>query len=303
MTPRQGLAVRYAETGSYAGGTATQVEERIWAIDLGFQGWDKVVHSYLLAAPHELALIETGPASTLSALRAGVAAAGFEFSQIREIYLSHIHLDHAGAAGAIARELPDAKVFVHPLGAPHLIDPAKLVNSAGRLYTDRMDALWGEVVPIPADRVIALSDGETLEAAGHVLSVLFSPGHASHHVAYWEPNLGAIFTGDVGGVRMPGSGFALPPAPPPELAPDEWAVSTDRLRQAGPRRLYLTHGGPFDDVSDHLEQLMPNLDEVEELCREAMSAGADDDEVTALVQAHTEARIGEGALALSLIHI
>lgn len=290
--------MRYANTGTYAGGTATQVEERIWAIDLGFQGWDKVVHSYLLAAPHELALIETGPASTLPALRAGIAAAGFEFSQIREIYLSHIHLDHAGAAGAIVRELPDVKVFVHPLGASHLIDPAKLVSSAGRLYTDRMDALWGEVVPIPADRVIALSDCETLEAAGHVLSVLFSPGHASHHVAYWEPNLGAVFTGDVGGVRMPGSGYALPPAPPPDLAPDEWAVSTDRLRQAGPRRLFLTHGGPFDDVSDHLEQLLPNLDEVEELCREAMSAGADDDEVTALVQAHTEARIGEDALAV-----
>ena len=158
-----------------------------------------------------------------------------------------------------------------------------------------MDALWGEVVPVPADRVIPLTDGETQEAAGHVLSVLFSPGHASHHVAYWEPDLGAVFTGDVGGVRMPGSDYVLPPAPPPDLAPDDWAISTERLRQAGPRRLYLTHGGPFDDVSAHLEQLMPNLAEVEEICRAAMLGGADDEAVTDLLQAHTERRIGAAA--------
>jgi len=155
-----------------------------------------------------------------------------------------------------------------------------------------MDDLWGEVVPTPADRVVPLADGETVEAAGHVLSVLFTPGHASHHVAYWEPEGGAVFTGDVGGVRMPGSGFVLPPAPPPDLAPDAWVISTDRLRQAGPRRLYLTHGGPFDDVPEHLEQLMPNLAEVEAICRAAMLAGADDEAVTVLLQDHTEQRIG-----------
>ena len=174
-------------------------------------------------------------------------------------------------------------------------DPSRLVSSAGRLYGDRMDALWGEVVPVPEDRVIPLTDGETQEAAGHVLSVLFSPGHASHHVAYWEPDLGVVFTGDVGGVRMPGSDYVLPPAPPPDLAPDDWAISTERLRQAGPRRLYLTHGGPFDDVAAHLEQLMPNLAEVEEICRAAMLGGADDEAVTDLLQAHTEQRIGAAA--------
>ena len=159
----------------------------------------------------------------------------------------------------------------------------------GRRGTSR---LWGEVVPVPEDRVISLADGETQEAAGHVLSVLFSPGHASHHVAYWDPDLSAVFTGDVGGVRMPGADYALPPAPPPDLAPEDWAISTERLRQAGPRRLYLTHGGPFDDVSAHLEQLMPNLAEVEEICRAAMLGGADDEAVTNLLQAHTERRIG-----------
>ena len=281
-----------AAPGTFGGGTATRVDERVWAVDLGFQGWDKVVYAYLLVSPDDLALIETGPTSTLPALFAGIEAAGFHPAQLSKIFVSHIHLDHSGGAGAIVREQPGVQVFVHPVGAPHLINPDRLVNSAGRLYGDRMDALWGEVVPVPRERVVPLADGETLEAAGHVLSVLFSPGHASHHVAFWEPNLGAVFTGDVGGVRMPGSNYVLPPAPPPDLAPDDWAVSTDRLRQTGPRHLYLTHGGPFDDVGEHLDQLMPNLAEVEEICRVAMLNGADDDEVTDLIQTHSEQRIG-----------
>jgi glyoxylase-like metal-dependent hydrolase (beta-lactamase superfamily II) len=284
-----------AESGTFTGGTAIQVDERVWAIDLGFQGWDQVVNAYLLASPDELALIETGPTSTLPALRAGIQAAGFDPAQLTKILVSHIHLDHSGGAGAIVREQPDVKVFVHPIGAPHLIDPARLVSSAGRLYGDRMDDLWGEVVPVPKYRVVPLSDGETLEAAGHVLSVLFTPGHAAHHVAYWDPDRGAVFSGDVGGVRMPGASYALPPAPPPDLAPADWLDSTERLRQAGPRRLYLTHGGPFDDVGDHLDQLMPNLDEVEAICRGAMQAGADDETVTGLIQQNTERRIGPAA--------
>lgn len=290
--------MRYADSGRFPGGTATQVDERVWAIDLGFQGWEKVVHAYLLAAPDELALIETGPTSTLPALYAGIQAAGFDPAQLRKIFVSHIHLDHSGAAGVMVRNQPEIEVFVHPVGAPHLIDPSRLVSSAARLYTERMDELWGEVAPVAKARVVSLTDGETVEAAGHVLSVLFTPGHAAHHVAYWEPNLAAVFTGDVGGVRMPGSGYALPPAPPPELAPDQWAISTERLRQAGPRRLCLTHGGPFDDVSEHLEQLMPNLDQVEAICRAAMLTGADDDEVTELIQAHTEERIGPVAMGI-----
>jgi glyoxylase-like metal-dependent hydrolase (beta-lactamase superfamily II) len=284
--------VRYAEKGSAPGGTATQVAERIWAIDLGFQGWDKVVHAFLLASPDELVLIETGPAATLPNLRAGIMAAGFDPAQLTKIFVSHIHLDHSGAAGVIAREQPDVEVFVHPVGLPHLIDPSKLVNSAGRLYTDRMDELWGEVAPVPEARVHPLADGETVEAAGHVMSVLFTPGHAAHHVAYWIPDESIVFTGDVGGVRMPGSDYALPPAPPPELAPGEWIVSTERLRQTGAQRLLLTHGGAVDDVNTHLDRLMPNLDEVGSLALEAMLGGADDEAVTDLIQQYTEDRIG-----------
>lgn len=284
--------MRYAEQGTVAGGTVTQVGDRIWAIDLGFQGWDKVAFAYLMASPDELVLIETGPTSTLPNLKAGIMAAGFDPAQLTKIFVSHIHLDHSGAAGVIVRELPEVEVFVHPVGRPHLIDPAKLISSAGRLYTDRMDALWGEVAPVPEERVRPLADGETVQAAGHVMSVLFTPGHAAHHVAYWIPEQSIVFTGDVGGVRMPGSDYALPPAPPPELAPGEWVVSTERLRQTGAQRLLLTHGGAFDDANAHLDRLMPDLDMVGSLALEAMLAGADDEAVTALIQAHTEARIG-----------
>ena len=208
-----GAKVWQAEPGTVAGGTALPIADRVWAIDLGFQGWDHVVYAYLLAAPDELALIETGPTATLPALLRGIRAAGFDPGQVRKVLVSHIHLDHSGGAGALLREIPEAKVFVHPIGAPHLVDPSKLVSSAGRLYGDRMDDLWGDIVPVASDRVVPLTDGETLDAAGQVLSALFTPGHASHHVAYWAPELGAIFTGDVGGVRMPGSDYALPPAP------------------------------------------------------------------------------------------
>lgn len=291
-----GASVWEAEPGSFAGGTATEVDDRLWAIDLGFQGWDRVVHAYLLASPDELVLIETGPTSTLPALWTGIRAAGFDPAHLSKIFLSHIHLDHAGAAGSIVREFPGVHVFVHPVGAPHLIDPSRLVNSATRLYGDRMDTLWSEVVPVPEDRVVPLSDGETLEAGGRVLSALFTPGHASHHVAYWEPDSGALFTGDVGGVRMPGAKYVVPPAPPPDLNPEDWAASTERLRQAAPNVLYLTHGGPFADVADHLEQLMPNLDEVEEICRQAMLEGANDEEVTDLIQAHIVDRLGSAVI-------
>ncbi len=258
-------------------------------IDLLQLGLDRVICAW----EADGLVVDPGPESRMETLLEGLGGAA-----PRALLLTHIHLDHAGASGALVRRFPDLEVYVHERGAPHMVDPSKLVRSATQLYGDDMERLWGEVVPVPEDRVVPLADAETLDAAGHVLSVLFTPGHASHHVAYWEPELGAVFTGDVGGVRMPGADFALPPAPPPDLAPDDWVVSTDRLRQTGPRRMYLTHGGPIDDVSEHLDQLMPNLAAAEDICREAMLAGADDEEVIELLQTHTEGRIGAAVTEL-----
>ena len=281
-----------AGRGGATGGDATPLDDGVWMIDLGFQGRRGVVAAFLLAGGDELALIETGPASTLPALRAGIWAAGFDPARLTRLLVTHIHLDHSGAAGVLTRDLPDVVVHVHPVGAPHLIDPSRLVASAGRLYGDRMDALWGEVAPIPAERIVALGDGETLSVAGRVLTAVFTPGHASHHVAYWDAVGGTAYTGDVGGVGMAGTGYVCPPAPPPDLDPEAWTTSVDRLRALGARRLVLTHGGPFADVGQHLDQLMPNLAELQELAAVALRGGADNAALTALIHDHMAAKLG-----------
>ncbi len=276
-----------------AAGAARALADGVWMIDLGFQGRRGGVVAFLLAAGDDVALIETGPTSTLPALRAGIRAAGFDPRQVSRLLVTHIHLDHAGAAGVLVRELPDVVVHVHPVGAPHLIDPSRLLASAGRLYGDRMDTLWGEVAPVPPDRVATLDDGETLAVAGRMLTAIFTPGHASHHVAFWDATAAAAYTGDVGGVRMAGTGYVCPPAPPPDLDPDAWASSVARLRALGARRLYLTHGGPFDDVEDHLDQLMPNLAALRDLAASALRAGVDQTALTALIHDHMAAQLGD----------
>ena len=281
-------------SGGAGAAGATPVGDGVWALDLRFQGRSKVVLAYLLAGgdPPELALIEVGPAATRPALMAGVRAAGFAPEALTALLVSHIHLDHAGATGQLLRLAPRATVRVHPLGAPHLVDPSKLLASAGRLYGDRMDDLWGETVPAPEDRVVSLADGETIAVGGRVLTALFTPGHASHHVAYWDAVAGALFTGDVGGVRVAGTTYVCPPTPPPDLDLEAWAESVARMRSLAPRRLYLTHGGPFDDVEAHLGQLLPNLDELRALALDALRGGADQAALTRLLHEHMAAKLG-----------
>lgn len=272
----------------------TSVGDGVWALDLGFRGRHGVVLAYLLAGgePPELALVEVGPASTLPALLAGVRAAGFAPEALTLLLVSHIHLDHAGATGHLLALAPRATVRVHPLGAPHLVDPAKLLASAGRLYGERMDELWGETAPAPAERVVPLADGETIAVAGRVLTALFTPGHASHHVAYWDAAAGALFTGDVGGVRSAGTAYVCPPTPPPDFDPAAWAESVARMLALAPRRLYLTHGGPFDDVGRHLGQLLPNLDELLVLARDTLGDGGDEATLTRRLHEHVATKLG-----------
>jgi glyoxylase-like metal-dependent hydrolase (beta-lactamase superfamily II) len=275
-----------------SGRAATQVDSGTWLIDLGFLGRGQVVAAYLLVDRSELALIETGPSSTLPNLFAAVRQAGFDPAMIRKALVTHIHLDHAGAAGPLARDNPDLIVYVHPFGAQHMIDPSKLVSSASRIYGERMDPLWGDVVPIPETQVRPLEDGERIAVAGRELLVRFTPGHASHHVVYYDAEEGGAFTGDVGGVRMPGTGYNCPPTPPPDLDPAAWAESIATLRRLGARRWYLTHFGPFDDATAHLDQIEPNLDELLAIGLTALDRGASHDEVTGLIHAHMEDRLG-----------
>lgn len=239
---------------------ARQLDPDLWLLDLDFQGVGGVIAAYLLTGPHGHTLLETGPGSTLAALERAVAATGARLDDVTQLLVTHIHLDHAGAAGALLRRLPHATLRVHPAGAPHMIDPSKLVASATRIYGDRMDALWGAFEPCPAERVMILGDGAQIICGGRTLVGLHTPGHASHHIAFHDVERRTVFTGDVGGVRLDAVPYVRPPTPPPDIDVEAWHASVDRLRALRPRALDLTHFGRFDDPERHLDELMRRLD-------------------------------------------
>ena len=240
---------------------ARQLEPDLWLLDLDFQGTAGVVAAYLITGPDGHTLVETGPGSTLDMLERAVAATGTRLDDIAQLAVTHIHLDHAGAAGSLLRRLPNARLFVHPAGAAHMIDPSKLLASATRIYGIRMDALWGAFEPCPADRVVMLADGIELGCGRRTLVALHTPGHASHHIAFHDPERHTVFTGDVGGVRLASSSYVRPPTPPPDIDIEAWHASVDRIRALGPRALDLTHFGRFDDPMPHLDALLRRLDE------------------------------------------
>ncbi len=239
--------------------TVTQLEPDLYIIDHHFQGVPGVIASYLLTGSEGLTLIETGATTTVETLLAGVREAGFDPNEITQLAVTHIHLDHAGSVGVLMRRFPKARLLVHPVGAPHLIDPTKLMASATRIYGDRMEELWGEVAPAPADRVDILEDGAKINAGNRELIARFTPGHAMHHIAYHHPDTGVIFTGDVGGVRLDNAAYVRPPTVPPELDLILWRESIQHLRELNPTRFYLTHFGGFGDISWHLDDLLSRL--------------------------------------------
>ena len=217
-------------------------------IDLLHDGDDSSVAAYIVETEDGPALFDCGPASTLSALRGGLAAAGLEVGDLRHLLLSHIHLDHAGAAGALAHENPSLLVHVSPIGAPHLVDPSRLEASARRLYGDAFDELWGSLTPVPEDRIRLTED----VAAG--LAVFPTPGHASHHVSYLHED-GTLYAGDAAGVRIPPDRFVFAPSAPPEIDVPLWERTIDELERRDARRLALIHFGMYDDPAEHLAGL------------------------------------------------
>lgn len=230
-----------------------------WCLDLHFQGYPGAVAAFLLADGDDLVLVETGPGSTLAALDAGVREAGYALEQLTGVVVTHVHLDHAGAAGAVLARAPRARLYVHPRGAAHMVDPSRLVASAARIYGEHMDRLWGAFEPVPAARVVALDDGAPVPCGARALRALHTPGHASHHVAVHDAAAGDVYAGDVAGVRLAGAPYVRPPTPPPDIDLDAWRASVARLRALGARRLVLTHFGAVDDVDWHLDDLLARL--------------------------------------------
>ena len=205
-------------------------------IDVRQLDHDGVICCYLVGD----VLIDCGPAARVPTLLEQLGD-----TRPRVLALTHIHLDHAGAAGTLAALWPDLEVWVHERGARHLADPSRLLASATRLYGDDMERLWGEVRAVPAANIRALTGGETLEG----LEVAYTPGHASHHVSYWHPQTQTAFVGDVAGVRAAGSDFVLAPTPPPDIDLEAWAQSLERVRAWRPREVAITHFGSFEAVA------------------------------------------------------
>jgi glyoxylase-like metal-dependent hydrolase (beta-lactamase superfamily II) len=204
-------------------------------------------------------LVDPGPQSSMDTLLAAL-----DDEQPRALLLTHIHLDHAAATGALVRRWPDLKVYVHERGAPHLIDPSKLLASAERLYGDQMEYLWGEIVPVPEANVRPLAGGENVLG----MRVANTPGHASHHVCYFHEDSGTAFVGDVAAVRIPPAGLVIPPTPPPDIDIETWLESIATVESWHPERLALTHFGQIDNPTEHFEIVRQRLREEAKLARE-----------------------------------
>ncbi|WP_103019164.1 MBL fold metallo-hydrolase [Salinibacter altiplanensis] len=252
--------------------------DRIDTLDLHFQDQRHIIAAYLLPHADGVALIETGPGSTFPMLQAQLAERGLTPADISAAFLTHVHLDHGGAAGHLARH--GTTIYAHRIGVPHLSSPERLLTSAERIYGDDMDALWGEMPPVPEAQLVALDDGDTVSLGGEKLTALDTPGHASHHMSYVVGDV--CFTGDVGGVRMPGEHHVELPLAPPEIDLDAWRESLTWLRTAADhhdlRRLAPTHFGLYDDLSAHLHRLETALEAADEWAAQSLPGWDDGEE-------------------------
>jgi glyoxylase-like metal-dependent hydrolase (beta-lactamase superfamily II) len=255
--------------------------------------WTDRPHSIataLLQSEGHRALIDPGPASTVESLRQALQQHGLQITDLDAILLTHIHLDHAGATGTLIRENPGLAVYVHAKGAPHLIDPSKLLNSAGRLWGDRLPRLFGETLPVPPASLKILEGGETLQLGARQLAVAYTPGHAGHHVSYFDDAESVAFVGDTAGIRIDNGPYILPATPPPDINLELWDESFAKILQHQPARLFLTHYGYAENPAEHLAEfrerlhqwaaaaeqcLLKNLDDVPAASRDFVSAARD----------------------------
>jgi len=260
---------------------------RVITLDLNFQGRPHAIAAYLIRHADAVVLIESGPGSTLPALEAGLAKEGLSPADVTHVLLTHIHLDHAGAAGWLAKQ--GAEIFVHEIGAPHMLNPEKLIASATRIYGDRMDTLWGEFLPVPENQLNIPNDAEEIVIGDLKFLPINTPGHAEHHFSYLFEDL--LFCGDVGGVRIPGYSYLRVPMPPPELHLERWHESIARLRKEKFTHIAPTHFGIFDDLEWQLDEVEKGLESASRWLEQTMPSEPPIDE---LRESFTEWMMAEG---------
>ena len=246
-------------------------------IDLNFRGRPRIIASALLVGPDGVTIVDPGPTSCLPVLEEGLRDRGLTLRDVRALLLTHIHLDHAGAAGTIVERVPPVRVYVHDVGAPHMIDPTKLLASARRLHGDQMEALWGAFLALPVSSVTALAGGERLNLAGTSIRVAYTPGHAKHHVSYLDEATGTAYVGDTAGVRISGD-FVLVPTPPPDIDLETWHTSVNLIDQWQPVSLFLTHFGPVTPARAHLARVHQRLEDARAAFDASVKEGSTDKE-------------------------
>ena len=242
-------------------------------VDLHFLGYPDIIATAVVHAPSGVALIDPGPTTCLDRLRQTLLEKGIRIGDLRQLLLTHIHLDHAGSAGSLVKENPNLEVYVHERGAPLLSDPTKLLASATRLYGDDMARLWGDFLAVPADRIRVLKGGERLTAGGRELEVAYTPGHASHHVSYFDAESRIAFVGDVAGIRRGTGAYILPPTPPPDIDLELWRASEARILEWDPETLFLTHFGPHRGARVHFQELFARLADWNVIVRRLVADG------------------------------
>jgi len=258
---------------------------RLTVIDLEHMGRPESVAACLLETSDGPAIVDPGPTSTLPRLRAAVARQGYSIADLSALLLTHIHLDHAGASGTLSRENPRLRVYVHSAGAPHVADPSKLLSSATRLYGDRMDELWGEVAPVAQHSLVVLEGGETIHPGGRRFQVAYTPGHAWHHVSYFEPESRTAFAGDTAGIFGPRLPVVLPVTPPPDFDLEAWLGSIDRILAWNPETILLTHYGASHSPQAHFETLRAGLIAWAGYAKETLDLpGSDEDRIRVFVE-------------------
>ena len=268
----------------------------IQTLDLEFYGTTRLIASFLAPVEGGFVLFDPGPASAVETIERRIGEAGFELEELRAVFPTHVHLDHGGGSGVLAQRT-GCTVFCHPVGAPHLEDPAaKLLPSAERLYGDMMKPLWGTTVGVPSDLLRTVDDGETVTIDGLDVIGWHTPGHANHHVA-WQIG-DAVATGDVAGVRFPGAAHVLPPMPPPDIDVERWLESLGILRRLAPSRLLLTHFGAFDDPERHIDELEDRLVRWTEVARRVVSNGGDKKALGAKLEGIDEEEMNASGVSL-----